>query len=199
MILIAVLSGPLAQASPAQGSAATASEPDDHDVFRAPAFGPANAQGGRARTAVFKVHPLVTVGGLILGSLSSSTLVMVPVELEYAVAPNFSISAMATPTFLAGGYTSGIGIGLNGALRGYFSGNAPEGFWMGAQLMTTLMSMTRGTSSSGLVSLDLQPQLGYQWVTEGGFTIGVGGGISLAALAGGQPSFTFQVPIGFAW
>jgi len=97
---------------------------------------------------------------------------LVPMEMEFALAPSFSVTTSATPMFLSVGYTSGVGLGLGGGLRGYFSGNAPDGFWLGAELQAALVA----TGYSGAIGVDLQPKL-----------------------AAGKPSFSFQVPIGYAW
>jgi hypothetical protein len=149
----------------------------------------------KAPDTVLKFHPVATIGGLMLGALGPVTTWTLPVELEHAVAPNVSLYAMAAPMLLTFGTSTIGGLALNGGVRLYFSGHAPDGLWLGGQVMGSLFSNT----CSPPPSIDLQPQLGYQWVTKSGFTIGVGLGLSAVALATGQAPVTFVVPVGFTW
>jgi hypothetical protein len=207
LILLSAVAGSVARASPDPVSAIALrppvgsevsrlfARPADQDLLGPSPRGSTSSWGQDSRKTVFKVHPLATVGGLVLSAMSNGTMFLVPMEMEFALAPSFSVTTSATPMFLSVGYTSGVGLGLGGGLRGYFSGNAPDGFWLGAELQAALVA----TGYSGAIGVDLQPQLGYQWVLDNGFTIGVGGGLSIGQLAAGKPSFSFQVPIGYAW
>ena len=57
--------------------------------------------------------------------------------------------------------------------------------------------ISMGTAS--VTGVDVQPQIGYQWVFDNGFSIGVGAGISLLELATGHIGLTYSLPIGIAW
>ena len=205
LILISVLASSLAQAGDDQRSPGSAeiagdkvffpSQESDADIREALGMGPEKQWNPDARKTVIKLHPAAAAAGLALSALSSTTILMLPVELEHAVGPNVSLYGMAVPMFMATRLQSVGGIGLNGGVRAYFSGNAPDGFWLGGQVNATLLA----SSSVGGISFDLQPQVGYQWILENGFTIGLGGGLSLGALMNAQPALTWQVPIGFAW
>jgi hypothetical protein len=175
LILISVLAGAVARADVPGG-----------DVVGTPRIGPDGSVTGARKTAL-KFHPLPAIGGPLLGVF------MLPLELEFAVSPNLSVYAIGSPLVLLSG--AGGGVALNGGVRGYFSGNAPDGFWLGGQVGVT----TLGTSYGSVTSVDLQPQIGYQWVFDGGFTIGVGVGLSVSQLAAGQPPMTFTLPMGIAW
>ena len=76
-----------------------------------------------ARKTALKLRPLPALGGPLLG------IFMLPVELELAFTPSFSAYVVGSPVVLLSG--AGGGVALNGGLRGYLSGNAPDGFWMG--------------------------------------------------------------------
>ncbi|HVE85559.1 MAG TPA: hypothetical protein VND93_22050, partial [Myxococcales bacterium] len=137
-----------------------------------------------------------TAGGIALSSSDANTMLfMLPLELEHAITANLSVSGMVTPTYAMNGPRGAIGLGLNGGARLYPFGRAPDGLWLGGQLMTTLLM----TSSGPTADIDLQPQVGYQWVFGNGLTLGVGAGLSVAALVAGHPPLTIQIPIGFAW
>jgi hypothetical protein len=146
---------------------------------------PAGAWAGSSRKLVLKAHPLQAIGGAMIGAP------MLPVEMEYAFAPGYSLSAMATP-FVLTGFTQAAGLELRGGVRGYFSGNAPDGFWLGAQMSTTL-------AMPGIVGVDLHPSMGYQWVLGNGFTVGLNAGVSMNLLLTGRFPLVVQVPLGFAW
>ncbi|HEY8208328.1 MAG TPA: hypothetical protein VIG99_12650 [Myxococcaceae bacterium] len=139
-----------------------------------------SAWGDSGHKTVFKTHPLPMMFGMAGG------LLMVPVELEFAVHPNAGLYVLATP-FLG----AASGFAMNAGAHLYVSGNAPDGFWIGGQVGATMFP-------SG-VSLDLQPQLGWQWVHDSGFTIGIGTGVSLASIASQRFPLVFSVPVGFAW
>lgn len=76
---------------------------DDEDRLRVPEGAPVNVS---THTGVLKFHSLATAVAWQHGIL------MLPVELEYAVAPNLSLSTMVTPF---GGSLGGIAI--NGSAR----------------------------------------------------------------------------------
>jgi len=184
LILLSVLAGPVAQAGGSQSSTTTTND----DVLGMPKPRQLNdpATGGEHKM-VLKLHPLPAIGGSMLGVL------MLPVELEGALSPAVSLYVLGSPLLLVNG--AGGGFALNGGVRGYLSGNAPDGFWVGAQLGVT--SLSSGYLSA--TAVDLQPQLGYQWIFNGGFTVGLGVGVSIDQLVREQFPLTFVLPLGVAW
>lgn len=181
LILFAVVSGQLALAGP---QSSTTVEADASSTW-----------ASYSRKTVLKAHPLATVGGMILSAMTSSTVMVFPVEMEFAMAPNVSLYGIVAPTVVSSGSTTVYGAALSAGLRMYATGHAPDGFWIGGHVGTLWLT---GNFASG-VSVDLQPQAGWQWVSDNGFTIGVGAGISLVSLASMQPAYTLVIPIGFAW
>jgi hypothetical protein len=172
LVLVAVLFGPRAQAGP-DGAGR----------------GPLDAWGMHSRKTVLKLHPLSTAGGMVFGTL------MLPLEVEHAVTPDLSwYGTMAPLIQLDHSWAPGLALGCG--VRGYLSGHAPDGPWLGAQLGITVLGSPRwGTTGTS----DLQPQAGYQWVLGNGFTVGVGAGLSIRSLVLGTFPVTVMVPIGFAW
>ncbi|HEY8210536.1 MAG TPA: hypothetical protein VIG99_23800 [Myxococcaceae bacterium] len=196
LTFLAVLSSPMALASqptvPTTADSRIQLAPPDGEVPRLP--GPVD--GGNPRKTVLSFQPVPMVAGMAVSLLSPGyTVLTLPVDLEYAPLPNVSVSLMLAPMYLETPEVAAGGFQVNGGVRLYPFGRAPDGFWLGAQAAAMMLM----TESSGGVAFDLQPQLGYQWVHQNGLTIGVGVGLSVNALANRQFPVTLQVPVGFAW
>src|SRR5689334_23291087 len=99
------------------------------------------------------------------------------------VHPDVGLSTPAAPVAVVSSYGTMGSVAVSGGVRAYFSGHAPDGFWLGGQAIALLQT------GSGV---DLLPQAGYQWVLDNGCTIEVGAGLSLASLAAGQGGFAFM-------
>src|SRR4051812_3912412 len=135
-----------------------------------------------SKNLAIKLHPLPIVTFALAGG------VLIPVELEWALDPHFSLSGMPSPVIAL----SSIGVALNGSFRVYLTGHAPDGLFLEAQAGTILFH--------GGASFDLQPYVGYQVVFQNGLTVGAAAGISLDAWAKGSNfPLAVQVPIGFAF
>ncbi|HEY8212016.1 MAG TPA: hypothetical protein VIG99_31255 [Myxococcaceae bacterium] len=148
-----------------------------------------------SRKTVLKLYPGPMVRDLVIGAITNTVFLTVPVEMELGVHPNLGLSGLVTPVVAVGGGYETVGIALNGGARVYPFGHAPDGFWLGGQLgVSWLMS-----PSGSLGIIEVQPQLGYQWILDNGFTIGLGAGYSLSSSVEGQNGFTFMVPVGYAW
>jgi len=160
-------------------------EATDSDLLEGSLGDPAEDSGVLSRKAVFKVHPLATLGGLLFSTL------LLPLEVESALAPNVSLYLMGSPVLSP----SALGIALNGGGRFYLSSNAPSGFWIGGQLGSVLVTSRLGMGAS----FDFQLQLGYQWVLGNGLTMGIFAGLSVPAALSGRGGFVWGAPIGFAW
>jgi len=183
LILLAVLTGPVAHAGGEQSSTTTTVD----DVLGMPKPEQPKGLATGERKMVLKLHPLPAIGGPTLGVF------MLPVELETAANPIVSLYVIGSPLLLVNG--AGGGFALSGGVRGYLSGTAPDGFWLGAQLGVS--NLTAGAVS--VTAVDLQPQLGYQWVFDSGFSVGLGVGLSVDQLMRQQFPLTFVLPLGVAW
>jgi len=165
-----------------------------------------------ARRVAIKVHPLVPVAFLIVSAGLSALVgapvlfVALPVEVEVALAPNFTIDGTLTPLYGSVGTTSGFGAILAAGARYYFFGTALDGAFVGGEVSGGAFSavLSSGVSAPG-VGFDAQIQFGYQWVFQGGFTVAVVGTwspVSLVTSLGTtqfQTGLGFQVPLGFAF
>jgi len=164
------------------------------------------------RKVAIKVHPLVPIAFLLVaGSLSviagvPVVLVAVPIEVEVALSPNFSIDGTLTPLYASVGTNSGFGAVLSAGARYYFFGIAPDGAFVGGVVSAGLFSAVLGSGISAPgAGFDAQIQLGYQWVLPIGFTVGVVGTWSPVALATSlgttqvQSGLGFQLPLGVAF
>jgi len=158
----------------------------------APAPGPAAApvEMGSRRLAV-KVHPLTLVGGLILGATTGITVLSLPVELEYALAPNFSIFAQGSPVVVSGALGTFPGLLLGGGARFYPLSQALNGPWVGGMLA--------GGVSAGGFSGDLQIQAGWAFAFDFGLYLSVGAALSFSGLVAGGIPVGLLVPVGLTF
>jgi len=146
-----------------------------------------------------KLHPLVTLGSLIISSnISQQTgtnvsIFTLPVEVELGVVPYCSLYGLFSPLVISVNTLTTAGVLAGGGARVYISGNAPQGFWLGAQVEGATVA------STAVAAADFQGQLGYQWVSDNGFTFGLGAGVSFVALSAGTFPLAIVAPLGFAW
>jgi len=147
------------------------------------------------RTGVFKVHTGPIIRGMITSFTTPTTVLIVPVEMEFALMPNLSVHADAMPGLIET-RTASLGLlTLGGGARFYLTGRAPDGLWLGAGASIALAS---AESRSG-VGFDLTPEVGYQWIFDNGLTLSAGVGLSLTALTSKQFPIVVLAPVGFAW
>lgn len=147
---------------------------------------------GRAPRMVLWFHPLGTLAGAILGSINGYALFMLPVQFEYGLQPNLSLTATVTPEIASSGGVSAFGFALSTSARWFpLSNAAPRGFFAGGGLSLEV--------AGPFVVFDVSLGVGYQWLWESGFAIGVNGGLGFVSLARGAMPIYLNVPIGFAF
>jgi len=143
-----------------------------------------------SRRLALKVHPLTILGGIIVGAASGVTILSLPVELEYALAPNVSVFGQAAPLVVTSPLGTAAGLILGGGARLYPFAQALQGFWVGGLVAAGV---------AGGLTYDLQAQAGWAWVFDNGFYLSVGGSLSLAGLLAGGIPIGLLVPIGFTF
>src|SRR5262249_21793721 len=123
--------------------------------------------------------PIVTAAGQ--GYLLSRVIglptndIFLPAELEYAITSNLSVVGLLAPLLTVSG--AGLAYGLIGGAgaRLFPFLEAFRGPWIGFYAAGVLLSQEP-------LAFDLRAQLGYSWVFDNGFTIGVGADVSTRAV-----------------
>lgn len=205
-------------------SSATPLEVPEADASRFPPEPPRSAESSRRsgpsspaapRSIAVKVHPVVPLATSVLAGMASQELgqpvafLALPFELEHGLAsaklPNFSVLIMASPLYLSAGTTTVFGTILGVGGRFYFTGRALDGAFVGVMLSLFVGSSSPAGVLAGASDNDAQVQVGYQWVFDFGFTIGLAGTWSPVAFSTNTTGITntyglgFQIPIGIAF
>jgi hypothetical protein len=121
----------------------------------------------------------------------------IPLEFEHALSPGSSFAILAGinapiglgAVFQAAG-VSMFGGSVGAAYRGYFTGSAPTGLFIGPELEVSFLNagLSGATESVNLVNVNGRALVGYSLVTPGGFAvstgIGVGYGTNTLAVPG---------------
>jgi hypothetical protein len=143
-----------------------------------------------ARRSLIATDPLPILGGLLLGASLGGTILPLSVQYWYALNRSLVLGGSAALVFVSGPGVSTVGFGVTAGARYHFFGTAHDGAWVGG---------TVGFGSGGLSLLAL---VGWNWVFDGGFYVGVGAGL---AFTPGAPSElspfspALSVPVGFAF
>lgn len=143
------------------------------------------------RYLVLAIYPATAAAVTILGHIAGVRAYALPVGVEYAVDPRFTLGATAAPIFVEanGRYTTGIALGIDARL--FPGGTAPDGGWVAGGLAA-------GTGG-GAGSFDVMVSGGWQWVFRSGFVLGLGGQVGLVSLATGAFPVGVVIPVGFAF
>lgn len=143
---------------------------------------------------------------LSLGSESSSgprnTLTANPIGLlvgafniEYERAASDNMSWFIGPSYFGASASTGVSdwslsaFGLEGGLRFFFSGRAPEGFFLSPSLAIGVLSLESGNESASAVSFAIGGMGGYTWIFGDVFDLSIGLGVAhqtARAEVGGQ-------------
>ena len=136
------------------------------------------------------INLLPPVLGLIISVSASSLLgsaagvISLPLEYERAINRGFSVFGILQPSFaavsVAGQSASAFSFGLGLGARGYFSGNAPNGFWLGGEADIPVYPQFLGAS--------VRVESGYNFAFANNLTFSLGGGLGLSYLSVTDPT-----------
>jgi hypothetical protein len=143
----------------------------------------------QARKNDVNINLLPPVLGLIISVSASSLLgsaagvISLPLEYERAINRGFSVFGILQPSFaaisVAGQSASAFSFGLGVGARGYFSGNAPNGFWLGGEADIPVYPQFAGVS--------VRVESGYNFAFSNNLTFSLGGGLGLSYLTTVDP------------
>jgi hypothetical protein len=133
---------------------------------------------------------LPPVLGLIISVSASSLLgsaagiISLPLEYERAINRGFSVFGILQPSFAAisagGQSASAFSFGIGAGARAYFSGNAPNGFWLGGEADVPVYPQPTGVS--------VRVESGYNFAFGNNLTFSLGGGLGLSYLSVTDPN-----------
>ncbi len=129
------------------------------------------------RKNLISINVLSTVGAALTANSSAAQQVYPGLNIfqaaftyERAIIPHLSVVGTLTPNvWVASPLPSGYYAGVTAGVRAYPFGTAPNGWWAGGEIGWLPLNDGFG----------LEAQTGWQWLFEGGFTLGVAGVVNL--------------------
>jgi hypothetical protein len=135
----------------------------------------------QARKNNLNINLLPPIGSLLLSISASSLLgsaagvISIPFEYERALNRGLSVFGILNPAFAgvaaAGQSASAFSFGLGLGVRGYFSGNAPIGFWLGGEGDIPVYPSFGGAT--------VRVESGYNFAFATNLSLSLGGGLGL--------------------
>lgn len=129
-----------------------------------------------AHKNVISLNILVPLTGIIVTATASNLGfgvvggIALPVEYERSLSKGMSVFGIVWPGVVTAAGNTSVGFGLGGGARAYFTGNAPQGFWLGLEVDGQFVSFSVG----GRV------EAGVNFLFANNLTLSLGGGLGVA-------------------